>query len=108
MWQRNTVVEDGLRALATLELLPEAQRQLAEEAAAKLSGLGLYVAVIGEFKRGKTTLINALLGVELLPTGVLPVTAIPALVRFGVRSMATIRLLDGWPSRSPSASCRHT
>jgi GTPase SAR1 family protein len=95
MWQRNTVVEDGLRALATLELLPEAQRQLAEEAAAKLSGLGLYVAVIGEFKRGKTTLINALLGVELLPTGVLPVTAIPALVRFGVRSMATIRLLDG-------------
>jgi GTPase SAR1 family protein len=65
------------------------------EAAGKLSGLGLYVAVIGEFKRGKTTLINALLGVELLPTGVLPVTAIPALVRHGPRPRATIGLLDG-------------
>jgi GTPase SAR1 family protein len=88
-------LETALRRLAGLSLLPEAQRQLALEAAGKLSGLGLYVAVIGEFKRGKTTLINALLGVELLPTGVLPVTAIPALVRHGPRPRATIGLLDG-------------
>jgi GTPase SAR1 family protein len=88
-------LESALRALADLEMLPKAQRHLAAEAAGKLSGLGLYVAVIGEFKRGKTTLINALLGEELLPTGVLPVTAIPALVRYGVRPRATIGLLDG-------------
>ena len=81
--------------LASLELLPIAQRRLAEEAADKLAGLGLYVAVIGEFKRGKTTLINALLGADLLPTGVLPVTAVPALVRFGLQPRATLRLLDG-------------
>ena len=73
-------LEDALRTLASLEVLPIAQRQLAEEAADKLAGSGLYVAVIGEFKRGKTTLINALLGADLLPTGVLPVTAVPALV----------------------------
>jgi predicted GTPase len=78
-----------------LELLPRAQRHLAEEAADKLAGAGLYVAVIGEFKRGKTTLINALLGANLLPTGVLPVTAVPALVRFGKSPRATLRLLDG-------------
>jgi GTP-binding protein EngB required for normal cell division len=90
-----TALETALRTLADLDLLPEAQRHLAEEAAGKLSGLGLYVAVIGEFKRGKTTLINALLGEELLPTGVLPVTAIPALVRYGARPRATIGLLDG-------------
>jgi GTPase SAR1 family protein len=88
-------VEDSLRTLASLELLPIAQRQLAEETADKLAGRGLYVAVIGEFKRGKTTLVNALLGADLLPTGVLPVTAVPALVRFGMRPRVTLRLLDG-------------
>ena len=88
-------LEEGLRTLASLELLPIAQRQLAEEAADKLAGSGLYVAVIGEFKRGKTTLINALLGADLLPTGVLPVTAVPALARFGIRPRVTLLLLDG-------------
>lgn len=86
---------ESLRTLASMELLPVAQREIAEEAAAKLAGLGLYVAVIGEFKRGKTTLINALLGADLLPTGVLPVTAVPALVRFGMQPRATLRLQDG-------------
>jgi GTP-binding protein EngB required for normal cell division len=90
-----STLEQGLRTLASLELLPAAQRRLAEEAADKLAGLGLYVAVIGEFKRGKTTLINALLGADLLPTGVLPVTAIPALVRFGPQPRVTLRLLEG-------------
>jgi GTP-binding protein EngB required for normal cell division len=85
----------ALRTLASLELLPSAQRRLAEETADKLAGAGLYVAIIGEFKRGKTTLINALLGADLLPTGVLPVTAVPALVRFGRSPRATLRLLNG-------------
>lgn len=33
------------------------------------------VAIVGEFKRGKSTLINALLGQEILPADVLPATA---------------------------------
>ena len=33
------------------------------------------VAIVGEFKRGKSTLINALLGEEVLPADVLPATA---------------------------------
>ena len=34
------------------------------------------VAVLGEFKRGKSSLVNALLGVPVLPTGVLPLTSV--------------------------------
>src|SRR5208283_5796997 len=41
----------------------------------------LRVAVLGQYKRGKSTLLNALLGVPLLPTGITPVTAIPTYVR---------------------------
>ena len=38
------------------------------------------LAVLGQFKRGKSTLLNALLGDELLPTDILPVTAIPTFI----------------------------
>ncbi len=38
------------------------------------------LAVLGQFKRGKSTLLNALLGQELLPTDILPVTAIPTFI----------------------------
>jgi GTP-binding protein EngB required for normal cell division len=36
-----------------------------------------HLAVLGQFKRGKSTLLNALLGEALLPTSVVPLTAIP-------------------------------
>jgi tRNA U34 5-carboxymethylaminomethyl modifying GTPase MnmE/TrmE len=42
----------------------------------------LRVAMLGQFKRGKSTLLNALLGIPLLPTGITPVTAIPTYIRF--------------------------
>jgi GTP-binding protein EngB required for normal cell division len=54
-----------------------------------------HVAVVGEFKRGKSTLINALLGADVLPRGVLPLTAIPTEVSFGEYAEATVVGLDG-------------
>jgi GTPase SAR1 family protein len=41
------------------------------------------LAVLGQFKRGKSTLLNALIREPLLPTGVLPLTAIPTTIRYG-------------------------
>ncbi|MGN6244866.1 MAG: dynamin family protein [Motilibacteraceae bacterium] len=41
----------------------------------------LRVLVAGEAKRGKSTLVNRLLGQDVLPTGVVPVTAITTTVR---------------------------
>ncbi|HTW10690.1 MAG TPA: dynamin family protein [Acidimicrobiales bacterium] len=52
------------------------------------------VSVLGEFKRGKSTLINALLGAELMPTGVLPLTAVVTEVAYGEPG-ATVVHLDG-------------
>ena len=42
--------------------------------------------MIGEFNRGKSTLVNALLGEEVLPTGVLPLTAVATELAFGAPS----------------------
>jgi small GTP-binding protein len=46
----------------------------------RLDSARLRVLVAGEAKRGKSTLINALLGREVLPAGVVPLTAVAATV----------------------------
>ncbi len=43
----------------------------------------LHLAVLGQFKRGKSTLLNAILGESILPSSVLPVTALPTWIHPG-------------------------
>lgn len=49
----------------------------------KLAEDRFVLAVVGQFKRGKSSLMNAIIGRELLPTGVLPVTSVVTRLRFG-------------------------
>jgi hypothetical protein len=60
-----------------------------------------YVACVGQFKRGKSTLINALVGTPVLPTGVAPVTAIPTVVRYGETAARVKRARDDWVAVAP-------
>ena len=53
------------------------------------------VAIVGEFNRGKSTLINALLEKDILPTDVLPTTATINRVTYGVVPSARIEYHDG-------------
>jgi GTP-binding protein EngB required for normal cell division len=82
--------------------LQQAISVLSEERALEASRLldrwrsRTFVAlVVGEFKRGKSTLLNALIGEGLLPMGVPPVTAVPTRLRYGPRRRALARLRDG-------------
>ncbi len=50
-----------------------------------------YVACVGQFKRGKSTLLNALIGHSVLPTAVVPVTAIPTIIRHGEHLAVRVR-----------------
>jgi len=67
----------------------------ASDLAARLAEGRFYVACVGQFKRGKSTLIGALIGEPLLPTGFVPVTAVPTVIRFGRVKSARIRLTGG-------------
>ena len=51
----------------------------------RLTQGSFHVSVLGEFKRGKSTLVNALLAEDVLPTGVLPLTAVATEISFGER-----------------------
>ena len=49
------------------------------------------LAVIGQFSRGKSTLMNAILGDAYLPTGVLPTTAVVTKINYGSTPRAMVR-----------------
>ena len=53
------------------------------------------LVVLGQFKRGKTTLINSLIGNEVLPSSVVPLTSIVTIMKFGNRVRCTIFMNDG-------------
>jgi hypothetical protein len=54
-----------------------------------------YVACLGQFKRGKSTLLDALVGAPLLPTGVVPVTSVVTVIRYGEQRGARVRTAEG-------------
>jgi hypothetical protein len=86
-----------LLLLATLatELGSEHVAGEANELALRLAEGRFFVACVGQFKRGKSTLIGALIGESLLPTGFIPVTAVPTVIRYGASRSARIRTTDG-------------
>jgi GTPase SAR1 family protein len=62
---------------------------------AKLSEKRFNLAVLGEFKRGKSTLINALLGRPFLPMAVVPLTSVVTVVEYGEALRVEARFNDG-------------
>lgn len=62
------------------------------------------VVVLGEFSRGKSTFINALLGKSLLPMDVLPETAVISALLYGEKPEAAIIYSDGHRERGQADS----
>jgi len=67
----------------------------AKSLAERLSEGRFYVACIGQFKRGKSTLLNALVEDRILPTGVVPITTVPTVIRYGSKRKARVRFQTG-------------
>jgi small GTP-binding protein len=60
------------------------------ELADKLVSNRFYLAVLGQFKRGKTTLVNSLLGADILPVAVVPLTSIITILSYGETPEVTV------------------
>ena len=78
---------DGLLAVALHRDLVAARVRVAEDR--------FNLVVLGEFKRGKSTLVNALLDRDVLPTGVIPLTSVVTLLGPGPVERLVIRFIDG-------------
>ena len=53
------------------------------------------LAVVGQFKRGKSSLMNAIIGQDLLPTGLLPLTSAITTLCYGPQPRALLKR-KGW------------
>lgn len=74
--------------------LEDTARQIGD-AVQRLENHTFSIAVVGEFRRGKSTFINALLGKEILPSDVLPTSATLNRVTFGLQPLARIYFKAG-------------
>ncbi|HUB21583.1 MAG TPA: dynamin family protein [Streptosporangiaceae bacterium] len=63
----------------------------ARDLLSRLASDTFRLAVAGQFSRGKTTLMNALLGGPYLPMGALPMTSVITRVRYGSHPKAIVR-----------------
>ncbi|ABB14654.1 dynamin family protein [Carboxydothermus hydrogenoformans] len=103
-WATQTISDDtemNILFLKTLEILQSLGPEFSENLQ-KIRGLQerflnerFHLAVLGQFKRGKSTFINALLGDDLLPTAVLPLTAVPIFLLWGPEARVRVFLQEG-------------
>jgi GTP-binding protein EngB required for normal cell division len=68
---------------------------LIARARALAAGAEISVAVLGRFKAGKSSFLNHFLGRDVLPVGVVPVTAVVTAIRFGENEGARVHHRDG-------------
>ncbi|MCX7719126.1 MAG: dynamin family protein [Candidatus Sumerlaeaceae bacterium] len=81
----------------------EEARERLQALAARWERNVLHVAVLGQFKRGKSTLINALLGHAILPAAAVPVTSVPTFISHGTGPRAQVTFSDGSSQPAPPA-----
>jgi hypothetical protein len=63
---------------------------------ARISEGRFFVACVGQFKRGKSTLLDAFVGEQILPRGVVPVTTVPTVLRYGNSRTARVLIDTRW------------
>lgn len=61
------------------------------------------IAVLGQFKAGKSSFLNSLLGQNVLPVGVIPVTTAITRLQYGEKEQITVRHFDGTVTSAPLA-----
>lgn len=69
-----------LEAIRRIRMLDSGVQEKLERIAHSLETDSFTMAVLGQFKRGKSTLVNAILGESLLPTAILPLTSVITVV----------------------------
>ena len=84
-----------LRSICAAKELPGEHIRELDETLERIKTRHLSIAVMGEFKRGKSTFINALLGMRILPADVTPTTATINRIVYGDEPGVTIKYKDG-------------
>ncbi|MBN1432820.1 MAG: dynamin family protein [Methanomicrobiaceae archaeon] len=70
------------------------EREELEDLKTKFCAGCFNLSVLGQFKRGKSTLLNAVLGEKILPDSVIPLTAVPTIIQKGPKRTLKVHYLN--------------
>jgi small GTP-binding protein len=83
-------IADIIRSAQAVETKDEALQSECRDLLTRLAEDRFNLLVVGRFSRGKSTLMNAILGGDLLPTGTVPLTSVITTVRYGSRKQVVL------------------
>lgn len=92
--------------LTQLARLPEFQGPALQRLRDKLRQNRFNLVILGAFKRGKSSLINALLGTPLLPIGIVPLTSVVTILAYGEKLSIQVNFQNGETRRISQAELR--
>lgn len=88
-----TTIDDAATLLQGIGVCEEDIRKI-EMLKTKIKNRELVISVIGQFKRGKTSFINAVLEAAVLPVGIIPVTSVATKIQYG-EALAEVHFKTG-------------
>jgi len=87
--------------LISNDLPGEEQKKMLKELTRDMKSSYVTLVVVGEFNRGKSTLVNALIGMDLLPMDITPTTATINVIHTGSVPCITACFSDGSKEKMP-------
>ena len=88
--QSKFAMAEILRAAQAVDTKDAELQSAVRDLQGRLADDRFNLMLVGRFNRGKSTLVNALLGASYLPTGILPLTSVITTVRYGSRTQVVL------------------
>lgn len=95
-----TLIREGAVTLSPLQM--DQYAKMLQDLSDKVNSETFKIQVVGTFKNGKSTFINAFLGQEILPAYATPCTAVINEVKYGEDKKATLYFKNPLPTSIPS------
>src|SRR4030043_2396224 len=92
---------DAIQGLCVQFRIDSLAPQVAATSETLRSGGVVDIAVLGQFKAGKSSFLNCLIGREAMPVDVLPATAVVTRIGFGPAHRAAVHRLGGGDEEIP-------
>lgn len=92
--QRKFAIAEIIRSTQAIDTKDDKLLANARDLLVRIAENRFQLMVVGRFSRGKSTLMNAILGRDYLPTGIVPLTSVITTVRYGSRERVVLNF-DG-------------
>jgi len=97
--QRKFVLAEVIRSAQAIDTRDNDLQADCRDLLTRLAEDQFNLMVVGRFSRGKSTLMNAILGGAHLPTGIVPLTSVITTVRYGSRPQVVLHFRDSGLNR---------